>query len=446
MKNNNKTTRFRDKLSLKNCMRLICGSLLAIASQAHSSEGLWVGSVTIDAVSEVNKPRSDLSFDLALSGQLDATPANLISSRSDAWRYSDSGDELPAEWLDVAYGEPGWKTGAAPLGYGDGDEATPISSGPSPSEKNPVSYFRKQFTVADASAWSDLKISLQRDDGAVVYLNGQEVMRSNMPAGDINYQSLPVESVGAVDEDQYFQQLVSTDLLNNGTNVIAVEVHQHAAELTPFEGTAPPSPTATPLSLRLLLHEDSNGNVNLLKQVIQMWQDGTLNPDGTLSTPGHYVLLTDDSLIPQYKGVGVRDSSLVGRRISAVGFDFSGNQTALTGTLDINQSVTGTFLLPGNHSTHPRRHRYHPEHDNLNATYSAEANEVGAIERTITLEITDRYPPDPNESQQAAPPGWGETQLGGIYRETITGLHRDPIEVQGVFTLNRASDRGALNE
>ena len=389
---------------------------------------------------------ADMSFDLSLAGQRAAMSSILIGARANDWRYSDSGDELPVQWRDEAYAEPGWKTGAAPLGYGDGDEATVISAGPSLSEKNPVSYFRKQFNVADTNAFSHLNISLQRDDGAVVYLNGTEIMRSNLPEGQILYTSLPIEGIGAVDENNYIQKLIPSALLNDGSNVIAVEIHQHAAELTPFEGTAPPSATASSLSLRILLHEDSNGDVKLLKQVIQMWQDGTLNPDGTLKTPGHYVLLTDDTLIPNYKGVGVRDSSLVGRRISAVGFDFPGEQTALTGSMDIGQSVSGTLMLPGNLPTHPRRHQYHPQHDNLNATYNDAADEVGDIERTITLQIAGRYPPDPNKPRSTPPPDWGTARLGGVYQEVITGMHRDPIEVKGIFTLSRVSDRGMLNE
>jgi hypothetical protein len=425
----------------KLCILIFAGSLTFVAP-AQASEGLWVGAVRLDAVSEVNKPRSDLSFDLSLAGQLEGSPTVLIAAHSANWKFQDNGLDLGTQWRDPGYVESGWFPGTAPLGYGDGDEVTVVSSGPSASEKNPVTYFRKSFNVADSSTWSDLNISLVRDDGAVVYLNGTEVMRSNMPDGAIGFNSQPLEAVGSNDENRYFQQSIPSALLVNGKNVIAVEVHQHAAELTPFEGTAPPAPTASTLTLRLLLHENTSGGVNLLKQVIQMWQDGTLKPDGTLDEAGHYVLLTDDTLIPQYEGVGLRDSTLVGLRISAVGFDFPGEQTPLTGSLDVNQTVTGSFTLPGNHPTHPRRHQYHPEHDNLNANYTGSADEVGAIERTITLDISGSYAPDPDNP----PPGWGETQLGGIYTEVITGLHRDPIEMTGVFTLNRVSDRGLINE
>lgn len=406
----------------------------------------------------------DMGFDLSLVGQRE--DALLIGARADDWAYHDDGGAalLPSQWRDIDYDEPGWHNGPASLGYGDGidndDEtvndqtiicseprlAGVCPSSPTLAQRNRVSYFRKQVWVSDASLWTHLKFSLLRDDGAVVYLNGVEVMRSNMPSGVIDIDSLPVEGVSGDDETRYYQQTVASTLID-GWNAIAVQVHQHVAELSPYDGIAPPSATPLPLSLRLLLHEDSNGDVRLLKQVIQMWKDGTLNPDGTVNTQGHYVLLTDDTLISQYKGVGVRGSSLVGRRISAVGFDFDGEQTLLdgdgsgTGTLDINQEVSGSFSLPGDHPTHPRRHRYHPEHDN-----SAPASEVATIVRTITLEISPDYPPDPDEPPSTPPPDWGVDRIGGVYSEVITGLHRDPIEVKGIFTLSRVSDRGSLNE
>ena len=42
-------------------------------------------------------------------------------------------------------------------------------------------------------------------------------------------------------------------------------------------------------------------------------------------------------------------------------------------------------------------------------------------------------------------PDWGYGEMGGSYRETITGLHRNPIRVSGYFTLKRVSDIAELN-
>ena len=72
-------------------------------------------------------------------------------------------------------------TGSAPFGYGDGDEATVLSYGPAVTNKFITTYFRRAFTVANTSVIHALTLRLLRDDGAVVYLNGAEVFRSNMP-------------------------------------------------------------------------------------------------------------------------------------------------------------------------------------------------------------------------------------------------------------------------
>jgi hypothetical protein len=71
---------------------------------------------------------------------------------------------------------------------------------------------------------------LIRDDGAVVYLNGREVARSNMPAGSIDYNTAASSDVEGVNEDTLYVFDIDgsdLDLLQTGTNVIAVEVHQY---------------------------------------------------------------------------------------------------------------------------------------------------------------------------------------------------------------------------
>ena len=51
-------------------------------------------------------------------------------------------------------------------------------------------YFVRDFNVANPAQYGDLQLRLLRDDGAVVYVNGIEVARSNMPAGAVNASTL----------------------------------------------------------------------------------------------------------------------------------------------------------------------------------------------------------------------------------------------------------------
>jgi hypothetical protein len=71
---------------------------------------------------------------------------------------------------------------------------------------------------------------LLRDDGAVVYLNGTEVFRSNMPGGTIGYTTLASSAVDGANEITFFQTTINPTNIVRGTNVVAVELHQQRAD------------------------------------------------------------------------------------------------------------------------------------------------------------------------------------------------------------------------
>lgn len=146
------------------------------------------------------------------------------------WKYLDDGSNQGAAWHEIAYDDSGWKEGQAILGYGDpGRQRTPINCGPDPacaSNNYVTTYFRHAFTMTDPSTVKSLDLRLLRDDGAVVYLNGQEIFRSNMPAGSIAYDTLAAGVVNGDDETRFWQKTVSPAQLRAGVNVLAVEVHQ----------------------------------------------------------------------------------------------------------------------------------------------------------------------------------------------------------------------------
>jgi len=83
--------------------------------------------------------------------------------------------------------------------------------------------FRKKFTLADTSGISDIELELQMDDGAIVYLNGTEIFRSNMPAETVSFTTTSIE---ANDQVTVYAEVAKESLLI-GENVIACEVHQY---------------------------------------------------------------------------------------------------------------------------------------------------------------------------------------------------------------------------
>ncbi len=142
------------------------------------------------------------------------------------WRYLDDGSDRGTTWRAASFDDSAWRSGRAQLGYGDGDETTTVSYGSNASAKHITTYFRTSFTVADASTISSLQLQLLRDDGAVVYVNGTQVVRSNMPTGTITSTTRASTTIAGAAETAFTSYSLSPAVLHTGTNVIAVEIHQ----------------------------------------------------------------------------------------------------------------------------------------------------------------------------------------------------------------------------
>ena len=144
-----------------------------------------------------------------------------------AWRYLDDGSNQGTQWRETLFDDSRWPSGRAELGYGDGGEATVVRYGPNPTNKYITTYFRRAFSVSDPSKYQNLILNVLMDDGAVVYLNGSEVFRTNMPSGTITYRTLAVSGLAVPAEQEWHTTIVQPVHLVAGTNVLAVEVHQN---------------------------------------------------------------------------------------------------------------------------------------------------------------------------------------------------------------------------
>jgi len=160
------------------------------------------------------------------------------------WKYLDTGVDPGTAWRGPGYNDTSWASGAAQLGFGDGDEVTVIRSG------IVTAYFRRNFSVANPATVSNLTLRVLRDDGVAVYLNGVEVFRNNLPSGPLSYTTLATATVGGAEETTTFlTATLDANLLVAGENVIAAEVHQVSVtssdlsfDLALLADTAPPPP------------------------------------------------------------------------------------------------------------------------------------------------------------------------------------------------------------
>jgi len=145
-----------------------------------------------------------------------------LVTMDDSWRYNHARLKIGPEWHKPGYKEAGWLTGGALL-YVEG------SSLPEP-KKTPLFlgkttyYFRTTFDNRHDPATVALQMKTIIDDGAVFYLNGQEVHRLGMPDGIINDKTMAERTVSNAELEGPFT--LPSDALRRGENVLAVEVYQ----------------------------------------------------------------------------------------------------------------------------------------------------------------------------------------------------------------------------
>ena len=182
----------------------------------------------------------------------------------------------------------------------------------------------------------------------------------------------------------------------------------------------PDAATTTGFPVPVLLHRTAAGDTRILQQAY-------LGSDGVTMS-----LATAENLFP----AGAVPSS----RVSVA--SLPNNLVVLgTGQLGPTGVVSFEVLLGYNSDANPFVHRYHPDHDNLDARFSAAVLPVGRESLTVNRVVVFTFLSSLPGITDAA---WGVTMLGGTYVETVTGLRAVPITVKGIFILNRVSDVPSL--
>ena len=157
----------------------------------------------------------------AVEDSAPTTGPKVLVSMTDGWRYDPSGIDRGNGWREPDFDDGDWTAGQALL-YVENDNL--------PAEKNtpltigkPTYYFRKKFSASDVEGM-ELDAYLIVDDGAVVYLNGVEALRLGMSAGEVSFGTFASRTVTNAEREGPFP--ISAELLREGENVLAVEVHQ----------------------------------------------------------------------------------------------------------------------------------------------------------------------------------------------------------------------------
>jgi len=162
---------------------------------------------------------SVLGLALSLVG---STLAETVIPFGSGWSYH-VGTEAPAgvpeAWRRAEYDETGWRSGLAPIGYGEPDIITSL---PSSAGGNYLTvYFRRRFQVDQPGKVTALVLTTRVDDGYVAWINGVEVGRANVPEGELEFNRTALTA-----GEPFLETITLSEnldqLLVAGANVLAI--------------------------------------------------------------------------------------------------------------------------------------------------------------------------------------------------------------------------------
>lgn len=239
---------------------------------------------------------------------------------------------------------------------------------------------------------------------------------------------------------------VSSHLQGLWVGHAAISKVSHAApsaSATNLWDSTTPMPTAQSFPLRLLIHIDEDGGVRLLPEI---YVTGTRTVDVLTNSDG---LVITNAVTGQPVTNSVLNWSLYTtpanlppapttvNRLSSPAYPYSMGPIALWGETNY---LTGLIELPYNDPCNPFVHQYHPDHDNRGPdgeTLDA-GKESWTITRTLSMQFYETNPDIPND------PHWMVDRWGGEYFETIEGLYKFPLYIQGVFGLQKVNNIGTI--
>lgn len=253
-------------------------------SDAAGHENVWEGPIEIPSsflvpgenilAAEVHQSggsSSDMVFGAELKAVIPLVPKQLDVVKIDAvttWRYDRTGADLGTEWRAKAFNDSAWPQGTALIADETTTTVEPIRTAISrmndAGEYVKTFYFRTKFNLPIAStAGAKLKLRHVVDDGAVFYLNGQEIHRFGITVDPVDYLSDAAGHENAW-EGPYDIPITA---LTPGENVLAAEVHQSGGSSSDMVFGAE--------LVAIVLAQDSGGGSPATPQIVSVSRQGT---------------------------------------------------------------------------------------------------------------------------------------------------------------------------
>jgi hypothetical protein len=161
-----------------------------------------------------------------------SAPIVLLHLTNKIWKYNDIGEDLGSSWRAPNYDDSWWPSGRGVFAFENNAVITALSntvlSLTNASGAQFITYyFRTSFTLTNSPSDVLLVSSNYIDDGAVIYVNGLEAFRFNLPEGPLSSSTL-ASSANPLGEGVPFVSNLPSGLILQGTNTIGVEVRQNS--------------------------------------------------------------------------------------------------------------------------------------------------------------------------------------------------------------------------
>lgn len=151
--------------------------------------------------------------------------ATLVDWTDSFWFYQEVGDPAVPDWLLPDYlGDDTWKGETGFFSHGFSADVHPVDKQIALAPGRTAYYFRTPFQWEHAAEGVALNAEVYLSDGAILYLNGDEVRRVRMPEGPIDGGTQALASHPSPGQTESFA-LPATALIS-GENLLMVEVHQ----------------------------------------------------------------------------------------------------------------------------------------------------------------------------------------------------------------------------